>query len=75
MFSNEKSKDITYSSQGFLNIFFMFVLILMSIFMIILLNIFNIIDAQGFLTGEDILLMRETYLSTMNIPLIFKKNE
>ena len=75
MFSNEKTKDITYPSQGFLNIFFMFVLILMSIFMIILLHIFNIIDTQDFLTGEDILLTRKTYLSTMNIPLIFLKNE
>ena len=71
MFSNEKSKDIIYPSQGFLNIFLMFVLILMSIFMIILLNIFNIIDTQDFLTGEDILLTRKTYLSTMNIPLVF----
>ena len=39
--------------------------------MIILLNIFNIIDTRDFLTSEDILLTRETYLSTMNIPLIF----
>ena len=35
------------------------------------LNIFNIIDTHDFLTGEDILLTRETYLGTMNIPLIF----
>ena len=69
------TKGITYTSQGFSNIFFMFVLILMSIFMSILLNIFNIIDTHDFLTGEDILLTRETYLSTVNIPLIFFLNE
>ena len=39
--------------------------------MSILLNIFNIIDTHDFLTGEDILLTRETYFGTMNIPLIF----
>lgn len=69
------TKGITYTSQGFSNIFFMFVLILMSVFMSILLNIFNIIDTHDFLTGEDILLTRETYLSTVNIPLIFFFNE